>query len=544
MGVISDAANLPQLSPSGLPNFMDGEQNANAVADEGIQTIADTAKQQKQAEMMQMPFQSIKYTADPKTGKYKIGVEMPQDTFDYLGTLLQTGQATIQAFGEARAQLQAKREFQERNPIISALGKISSTAAAQYASSGRGRDISPIIRAAGAYGLEQFGQTNAELSQQEAQLTGQQFGVAKQLYTENQQDQALQIANKRADNQAAKEDKRFGITFTGQLRQTAREAGFTEESQEGLEQQLVDSGLYTAETAKPVAKSLVAESLTRRKILDAEAKTKLDAEEVRALSREKNTLRIQSEINGRLARSQNDKDEERAVKDADMLELARGVASGDATSLNIYGLRAGGADRAKFLAMIQRIDPSLDQAKIQARVDAVRSLGDTTKNGTTGTQLQMFDTLLQHTGELERVARDLGGTNSPIFNKPLNKIRSQVLGDPKLQRFLVVSAAVGKEYEGVLLRGRALYASDREELEKFMSSSLSLKQILATVDEQRKVSFDRIKSANTSFKRTVGRDLPANSLTDESKMILLRSGLKLPIEDNGMSSVDLSQFER
>ena len=186
MGTIADAAALPSpFDTTGQP-FMNQLDNANLVADEAVQTIRD----QGQLQVAQQPvFHEVSYKTN-SDGSQDVSVRMPQSTLDRIMPLLQTGQATLNAFAQARSQIQAKRDFLNKNPLIGALGSIASTAAAGY-QGGYGDRISPIVRAAGAFGLNYFGKTADQLSQEDASLAAQQFGISRGIISEQQQEEAI-----------------------------------------------------------------------------------------------------------------------------------------------------------------------------------------------------------------------------------------------------------------------------------------------------------------------------------------------------------------
>ena len=536
MATISDALMLGQLQSSDM--FRD-VGNANAVGDEAVQTLNDTGKQNQagKGQADQTPaFQEVKYTAS-KDGGFDVAVKMPSSTYDFIGNMLKTGIATQNAFDEARARLAAKREFQEKNPIIAGIGKIASTAAAQYGSGEQGirtGRISPLVRAAGAYGLDQFGQTPAELAEREAGLQAQSFAVSNQLYNQNQQQQALDQTQARENRREKTDEQRFALSYTGQLRQQARQGLFTAESADGIAQELIQAGAVETEAqAQNLARGLVAESLSKRRIDELEAKAKLDADEARELARERRFNTSQANLMSRFAQTQDRQVKKDLEEEADLLLLAKGVVDGDATSVTNFSTRTG--SRAKFLAILKTLDPTMDEAKLAARVKAVKDLGDTAGNRTSGTRVQMFDTFIQHTAELEQLTQQLGGPNSPLLSKPLNKLRKEAEGNPLLFRWLVVASAVKKEYEGVLLRGRALYKDDRAEADEMLSLGIPARAVLATVKEQRKTAYDRMNSENTSYFRAVGKNMPHNVLSEEAHAALKSQGLVLPLEPDPLS---------
>lgn len=195
MSAISDAAGLgyspyPSMTENPGPDYA----NAESVVNEGTQYVAD---QKALSEPPQPVFNSLTYK-DGSKGK-SVSVDMPQATFDRLQNLMQSGHMAEQAFAQARQGLTNKRQFLESHPLVGALGKIASTAAAGYASGATRGDVSPIVRAAGAFGLDYFGKSTDQLASEEAGLAQQQFGIAKGIISEQQQEEGLRQAQERTD---------------------------------------------------------------------------------------------------------------------------------------------------------------------------------------------------------------------------------------------------------------------------------------------------------------------------------------------------------
>lgn len=533
--IISDALMLGG-GPVGSAQGQFDTQNADQHGNEVVQLVNDVGNQGRQDQSPQSAFHEVKYTAN-KEGGFDVAVKMPSTTYDYLGNLLQTGMAAENAFAAARQQLAQKRVFQQENPIIAGIGRIASTAAAQYGSGyqpGRGTDIAPLIRAAGAYGLDQFGQTPDQLAQQEAQLATQQFGVSNQLYNQAQQDQIIKNQEARANRAESNDALRLKLSQAAQLRQQARDGLITPEALPGLKQQLVDSG-YSPEAADTLSRGLLSESQAQQRIKDAENKTKLDVEQLRQVGMDKRSAFEQAQMNARVMAAIGTKNEERVQKEADMLELAQGVVNGDATSLKIYGLRSSGADRGKFLAMIKRLDPSLDEAKINARVKAVESLGSTVK-GSFGAQLQSIDTFTQHAGEVIPALQQLENKQSPLLNKGINKLKKDYAGDPAVGPVLVAIAQVGKEYETFLNSGFALQEQDRIQVEKLLNGDMNLGQAKAVLQQFLRTAKDRYISMDNQFRRTTTRHLPSDAVSPEARAAAEQLGVPLP--DFSQASVD------
>jgi hypothetical protein len=181
------------------------------------------------------------------------------------------------------------------------------------------------------------------------------------------------------------------------------------------------------------------------------------------------------------------------------------------------------------MAKIKRLDPSLSEADINARVKAVESLGSTV-NGSYGAQLQSFDTFIQHAGELDTILNTFKTTKSPLLNKSIIWLRKNAAGDPDIQRLLVAIEPVGKEYESFLLNNRALYVEDRAQIKQLLSGEMNVNQLRAATSQMLKTAKDRYIASEAKFKRTVGTGFPDDALSEEAKASARRIGVPIGIQ--------------
>jgi len=161
---------------AGIPNPYDGQpqpgptepnyEQANNKMDEGIDTIRP--QQPPDAAILKMTT-----TTDPKTGKQVHDVKLTDALYQEVQRLAGMGAQAESAFTQARQALEQKRDFLNAHPIIAGVGRIASAAAAEYAGGPRGARISPLVHAAGAYGLDTYGQSPDALNGQIAGLSQQ-----------------------------------------------------------------------------------------------------------------------------------------------------------------------------------------------------------------------------------------------------------------------------------------------------------------------------------------------------------------------------------
>ena len=559
MGVLADAANLPgglAVGQQDQPPIPQGQsfanyQNADAVTQEGVDQIA-TQGQMSRGANPTAAFHKVVYETGPD-GQTNISVKMPQTTFDTLSQLMQTGQATISAFDQARQQLAAKQQFLQQNPIVAGLGSIFSSAAAQYAGGPHqaGR-IAPLVRAAGAYGLQTFGQTPEALQQEQAQLQGQSFQVARELQGETDKQTAL---GQQADAQAI-EQQNQKITLGRQAasdlehindnyRTIAQRGAVTPTILANYQKEMIAKGA-TPETAAAGAQNLADES---KQVAD---KANLVTKEVEQNGR--TYLKTVDTASGqvktavdigpqKVSATQEQANLDKAEKKKTMRSIAQGIADGDPTSLNIYGTRSSTADRAELYGMVKAINPKLGEADINARVKAVQSLGSREK-GSFGGQLQSLDVFAQHSGEVLPLIDKLGNTQSPLLNTPIDKMSAAVKGDPNVAPVLVAVAQVGKEYESFLNNGFALQAEDRKQVEQLLSGNMNLNQARAALQQFLRTAKDRYSSLDNQYHRTTGRHLPSDSLSDDARNAAQSVGVTLPDYSAPTKALDLSKYDK
>jgi hypothetical protein len=201
------------------------------------------------------------------------------------------------------------------------------------------------------------------------------------------------------------------------------------------------------------------------------------------------------------------KTSEKADADKAIEETAQALAPMNKDSLNAMTQVAGmfGSARNKIFARARELNPHFNTAELGRMMDMEKSF----TVGKDSVNVQSFDTFLQHAGELHDALNDLYLTNSPALNKPLNWIRKNAAGDPKLQRLVVALEPVGKEFESFLLNQRALYEDDRRQISTLIAADSRPDQLRTALNQMGKTAEDRFKAMNHRYKNVMKEDLTA-----------------------------------
>lgn len=195
-GSLSSLAGFPdQLPQSTLDTAQNGIQFADNVAKDGIDHMAGTGIKDPGP-----PFAGISTKIDPKTGEQTHDIRGAKDWF------LQQAHSAIQlkdqlqaAYDQQIQQQQAKQQFLNEHPAIAQIGRLASLAASAY-SDPRNR-LAGIIKGAGAFGMDTFGQSPEQIGGNIAQLQAQKLGAQESVTGILEKGAALE--EKSADRTAA-----------------------------------------------------------------------------------------------------------------------------------------------------------------------------------------------------------------------------------------------------------------------------------------------------------------------------------------------------
>lgn len=181
----------------------------------------------------------------------------------------QVGNQAGAALDQAIGGLQAQQTVQQQNPLLTAVGKIASLAAANYQTNGlRGAALSPLVRAAGAFGMDQFGMTPQELSRQIAQLSQQKQASFEPQIASAERLMALDEANVRATNVERDKIESRKLVLRGQLRQDGSAGLLAATDLPSLVSQLQAEGFSDAEAANVASLAIkTSEAKQKRDVL-------------------------------------------------------------------------------------------------------------------------------------------------------------------------------------------------------------------------------------------------------------------------------------
>lgn len=203
---LSELAGLPAEAPPQGPDMA----NADAVGQDTVDAIAGTAVPQPKPGIL-----SNTTVVDPKTGEQTHTLKVTDQFLQNIGQLVGVGQQAISAYDQQVRAVQAKQQFLQEHPLVAAVGRLSSLAAANYFDP-RNR-LNGAIRAAGAFGQDYFGQSPEQLGAQVSQLQAQklqtQMGLASVLEKGSAAEQAGQLrkdalAQQMAEQKASLEQKK------------------------------------------------------------------------------------------------------------------------------------------------------------------------------------------------------------------------------------------------------------------------------------------------------------------------------------------------
>jgi len=202
--------------------------------------------------------------------------------------------------------------------------------------------------------------------------------------------------------------------------------------------------------------------------------------------------------------------------------IARDIAGGSQTRIReLVSPRDTGAKIALY-ERIKYYDPNFDIAGLERKI---KMESDFTV-GKDGQNIQSFDTFLQHASAALDAMEKAELAYSPLLNRPINWLRNNVTGNPKMQALVTSLPPVKKEFESFLLNNRALYESDRKEMDDILTGDKTPRQIIATIRQMAHTAEARLNAANSRYKNVMGEDL-INPMSDDANTAMKRFGLKI-----------------
>lgn len=210
----------------------------------------------------------------------------------------------------------------------------------------------------------------------------------------------------------------------------------------------------------------------------------------------------------------------RAVQNTDIDTAAKNIVNNptDPVALrSISSLR--GDERIRLFNAIKA------QGGNVSALDRNAKLLDQFENGKQADQVQSFQTFLKHDADLYQAAGDFGrpGYTPSWVNKPLNYLEKNAAADPEIAAYLAKIQPVKDEIQTFLKNNHAPLATDVDDMNKILSSSLSPNQIQAVAKSLAGTAQFRLDSLNTRYKKAFNQDYDG-LYDDESRNALSTLG--------------------
>jgi hypothetical protein len=256
---LSELGGLPGVAPPSDPqaDLQNGVDNANNVASQGLNNAAGAVKNPG------IPFDGMSTKIDPETGEQTHDVKGMKDWFlQQAAQAIQFKNQAIAAYDAQIKQQQAKQQFLTEHPGIAQVGRLASLAAAAYADP-RSR-YAGLIKGAGVFGMDTFGQSpeqiGANISQLQLNKLGAQEGVTNILekgaaFEERSADRQAALAETHARNQEqiSRDTNNERIRIIRDAGSAARTGAFDPESYTQARVALGDNPIEVAQSAKAIA---------------------------------------------------------------------------------------------------------------------------------------------------------------------------------------------------------------------------------------------------------------------------------------------------
>lgn len=440
---------------------------------------------------------------------------------EYLGARQQ--QDDIQRiYAQSLAELQRERAAQAAHPFANTLAQIGAAIAAG--------DRDPRVRSLGqlAQNLNPTPQTLRERELDVLRGAGS-YGIARERNL--MEEQQIRLAQQRETRMAEMARLTQAAKSFHELSASAQKGELTDV---GLTSQVLQDVGYPKKQADAQAALLVGASQTKQAAVEALATAKSEKERLDRIERARESdNRIAAILKGI-----NVKAGEKAEGDNALRAVAKSLAAGDLQAIrDVTSFR--GQDRAKIFQYTKEIDPNFSTAELTRKI----KMEELVTTGKEGEAIRMFDTFLQHGGELADTLKGISLSNTPAYNRPMNWWRRHMSGSPEFQRFLTAIEPVGKEFFGFLLGGKALYADDRERMKMLVESDLTPRQIMAALGQMGKTAKDRYTAINQRYKRVMKHDIE-DPFSPEAIIGAEKIGLRLGAPSGAGSPPSDAEFNK
>jgi len=211
----------------------------------------------------------------------------------------------------------------------------------------------------------------------------------------------------------------------------------------------------------------------------------------------------------------------RAVQNTDIDTAAKNIVNNptDPVALrSISSLR--GDERIRLFNSVKAMGGNV------SALDRNAKLLDQFENGKQADQIQSFQTFLKHDADLYQAAGDFGrpGYTPSWVNKPLNYLEKNAGSDTEIAAYLAKIQPVKDEIQTFLKNNHAPLATDVDDMNAILSSSLSPNQIQSVAKSLAGTAQFRLDSLNTRYKKAFNQDYDG-LYDDESRNALSTLGL-------------------
>jgi len=171
-------------------------------------------------------------------------------------------------------------------------------------------------------------------------------------------------------------------------------------------------------------------------------------------------------------------------------------------------------ERERIINLASQADPSYDSSQFPVK----QKLRQDYTSGTTGKNIQAFNTAIQHLYLLNQVSRNLGNTSFTPYNAFKNNI-SQMTGNPQVTNFNQVANAVSGEIAKIFKSNGATDA-EIENIQKGLSSDMSPAQLQGNVAYLIQLMGGKLDALNSQYTQAMGKPADFQIVDPKSQQIL------------------------
>lgn len=231
------------------------------------------------------------------------------------------------------------------------------------------------------------------------------------------------------------------------------------------------------------------------------------------------------------AKASQDWEIEKAKRTAD---VSNALAEGDSDVLvdaalnyqldpnKLYSMRKN--TNAEFKAKMLQKDPTWSEAVYKQRYSMQQELASDKPNSMGG-QIESLNRFALHTGEANKSIQGLRNLNSPIINKPLNAIKSNMVGFEEAQAFKIKAETAKDEYLNFIKSGHVPPTEEEERLAASVNDSRTPAELQSTFRAMAEAVGARAKAMNGRYNTIMGKGSIPGLLQADSESVLRQFGV-------------------